>query len=148
MLLNWTHTGVDSHEDYTGKDPAHPEAYFRVYRSDGDSSAQPWVWEASDGNVDLGRGYAATARDAVELAEAVYWPNPWERSDLAIARLNQLQAAYAKAKARIRELEVERRRLIRTRRAAVRALLLCAIGAVVACLLLLQFVAAPGILWR
>jgi hypothetical protein len=103
--------------------------------------------EASDGHVDLGQGYAAMAKEAVELAEAVYWPDRWQRAEIATTRLNQLRAAYVKARASIRELEAEGKRLVRSRSAAVRAaLLIGVVGAVAICLLMLRFDWPPGVL--
>jgi hypothetical protein len=43
--------------------------YLTVATGDRD---RPWFWTASDGNVDLGHGYAASKQEAADAATAAY----------------------------------------------------------------------------
>jgi hypothetical protein len=73
LHLKWKRTGLGGPDDFIARDPERPRAYCRIYKSSGTSSDRAWFWTASDGHLDLGTGYAATAKEAAELAEAAYW---------------------------------------------------------------------------
>src|SRR5579871_6529094 len=76
VRLRWTYTALHremDRNDIIGRDPGHPRAYCRVHRAHGGSPAGKFMWAASDGNVDLGTGYAQTLGAAAKAAEAAYF---------------------------------------------------------------------------
>jgi hypothetical protein len=59
--------------DFTGRDPDAPRACCRVHYTDSANMPTKWFWSASDEMIQCGSGYAMTAREAAEKAEAMYF---------------------------------------------------------------------------
>jgi hypothetical protein len=62
-----------SKDDFTAKDPDTPYAGVRVHL--GADGMHPHLrhWTSSDGMIEFAHGYAATAKEAAEKAEAAYF---------------------------------------------------------------------------
>jgi len=72
FVLKWSRTFPGSEDDYTGRDPAHPVAFARVYLQPAHPDpSRRWYWTAA-GTHQLSIGHEATVRAAARAAEEAF----------------------------------------------------------------------------
>ena len=58
--------------DATASIEGYPDAFLRVFRSEGIPDRPPWFWTVSDGHVQIESGHKDTAKEAARAAEEVW----------------------------------------------------------------------------
>jgi hypothetical protein len=72
FVLKWTHTFPGTENDYTGRDPAYPDAFVRVYhQASHPDASRRWFWTTA-GTHQLALGNEATVRAAARAGEEVF----------------------------------------------------------------------------